>query len=99
MFLPFLTNCHLSRKVLLIMTTTSSDLPQVLNSFPAETLGALRAMNRAFARVVVENHQLGLPMIQFIDGELVETSAESLLPQAHRFLETNGELLPRQTGH
>lgn len=55
-------------------------------------------MNRAFADVVIENHRLGLPVIQLIDGEMVETPAESLLPLARRFLETNGEPLPSQVG-
>ena len=77
---------------------TVSNLPQVLNTFPPETLGALRAMNRAYADVVIENHRLGLPVIQFIDGQVVETPTVSLLPQALRFLETNGELLPEQVG-
>ena len=76
----------------------SSSKPEVLNSFPPETLGALRAMNRAFASVVIENHQLGLPVIQYVDGEMVETPAESLLPLAKRYLETNGEPLPSQIG-
>ena len=55
-------------------------------------------MNRAFADVVIENHRLGLPVIQLMDGEMVETPAESLLPLAKRFLETNGEPLPGQLG-
>ena len=80
------------------MPAPATDRPQVLNSFPPETLGALRAMNRAFARVVIENHRLGLPVIQYLNGEMMETPAESLLPQAQRFLETNGEPLPAQVG-
>ena len=63
-----------------------------------ETIGALRAMNRAYARVVIENHQLGLPVIQYRDGKVVETPTEDLLPLALRFLETNGEPLPEQLG-
>ena len=55
-------------------------------------------MNCAFADVVIENHRLGLPVIQYLNGEMVETPAESLLPQAQRFLETNGEPLPGQVG-
>lgn len=27
-------------------------------------------MNRAYADVVIENHRLGLPVIQFIDGQV-----------------------------
>ena len=70
------------------------ELPPVMNSFPPETIGALRAMNRAFARVVVENHRLGMPVIQYRDGQM----AEELLPLALRFLETNGEPTPAQIG-
>ena len=55
-------------------------------------------MNRAFADVVIENHRLGLPVIHYLNGEMVETPAESLLPLAHRPLETNGEPLPGQVG-
>jgi len=55
-------------------------------------------MNRAFADVVIENHRLGLPVIQCANGEMVETPAESLLPKARRFLETNGEPLPGLVG-
>lgn len=80
------------------MPASQSAPLQVLNSFPPETLGALSAMNRAFADVVIENHRLGLPVIQFLDGQMVETPAESLLPLARRFLETNGEPLPEQVG-
>ena len=72
--------------------------PEVIGLFPVETLRALSAMNRAFADVVIENHRLGLPVIQYLNGEMVETPAESLLPQAQRFLETNGEPLPGQVG-
>lgn len=75
----------------------ATDRPEVLNSFSPETLGVLRAMNR-LARVVIENHRLGLPVIQCLNGEMVETPAESLLPKAQRFLETNGEPLPGQVG-
>ena len=52
----------------------------------------------SFADVVIENHRLGLPVIQYLNGEMVETPAESLLPQAQRLLETNGEPLPGQVG-
>ncbi len=44
---------------------------QVTGTFPPETLGALRAMNRAYARVIIENHRLGLPVIQYLNGEMV----------------------------
>jgi hypothetical protein len=35
---------------------------------------------------------------QFLDGQMVEAPAETLLPLAQRFLETNGEPLPGQVG-
>lgn len=77
---------------------TPSASPVVPNSFPPETVGALRAMNRAYARVVVENHRLGLPVIQYRDGQMVEVPTEELLPRALRILETNGEPTPEQIG-
>jgi hypothetical protein len=80
------------------MNAEKTSHPVVLNSFPPETIGALRAMNRAYAGVVVENHRLGLPVIQYRDGQVVETPTEELLPQALRYLETNGEPLPFQIG-
>ena len=70
----------------------------VLNSFPPETLSALRAMNLAYADVVVENHRLGMPVIQYRDGKTVEVPAEELLPQALQYLATNGEPTPEQIG-
>ena len=76
----------------------ASTLPPVLNSFPPETIGALRAMNRAYAKVVLENHRLGMPVIQYRDGAMVEVPAEELLPLAQQFLETNGEPTPAQIG-
>jgi hypothetical protein len=72
--------------------------PVVLNSFPPETLGALRAMNLAYADVVVENHRVGLPVIQYRDGEMVEVPTAELLPRALHILETNGEPTPEQIG-
>ena len=44
--------------------------PSVLHSFPSETIGALRAKNLAFADVVVENHRLGMPVMQYCDGAM-----------------------------
>lgn len=72
--------------------------PVVLYSFPPETLGALRAMNRAYAKVVIENHRLGLPVLQWRNGAVAKVPAEELLPQALRYLETNGEPTPEQIG-
>jgi hypothetical protein len=77
------------------MTTSH---PAVLNSFPPETLEALSAMNMAFADVVIENHRLGLPVLQWRDGAVARVPAEELLPLALRFMETNGEPTPEQIG-
>lgn len=65
---------------------------------PSATTGVLRAMNRAFAKVVFENHQLGLPVIQYHNGQMVETPTADLLPLAERFLASNGELTATQLG-
>ena len=75
-----------------------STLPPVINSFPPETIGALRAMNLAYADVVLENHRLGMPVIQWRNGAVAEVPTEELLPLALRFLETNGEPTPEQIG-
>lgn len=61
----------------------------------ADTRASLRAMRRAYARVVLENKSWGLPVIQWRDGiGAVEVPAEQLEPLARRILETNGEPLP-----
>ncbi len=75
-----------------------SQLPIIQNSFPPETLGALRAMNLASATVVLENRRLGLPVIQCRDGELVEVPAAEFLPRALQILETSGEPTAEQIG-
>ena len=64
--------------------------------FPgAESLAAMRAMRRAYAKVVLENKAYGLPVIQWRDGiGVVEVPAEQLEPLARRILEVNGEPLP-----
>ncbi len=60
-----------------------------------ETRASMRAMRRAYARVVLENKSWGLPIIQWRDGiGVVEVPAEQLEPLARRILETNGEPLP-----
>ncbi len=61
----------------------------------AETRAALRSMRRAYAKVVLENKALGLPVIQWRPGiGVVEVPAEQLEPLARRILEVNGEPLP-----
>jgi predicted ABC-type ATPase len=63
--------------------------------FSEETRAALRAMRRAYARVVLENLTYHLPVIQWREGRgMVAVPAELLAPLAHRILETNGEPLP-----
>jgi predicted ABC-type ATPase len=63
--------------------------------FSDETRAAMRALRRAYARVVLENIAYGLPVIQWRDGRgVVAVPAELLAPFARRILETNGEPLP-----
>ena len=55
-------------------------------------------MNRAYARVVEENHLFGLPVIQYRDGKIMEVPTAELLPRALQILDTNGEPTPEQIG-
>ncbi len=60
-----------------------------------ETRRSMRAMRRAYAKVVLENLSFGLPIIQWRQGiGVVEVPAEQLVPLARRILEVNGEPLP-----
>ncbi len=62
-----------------------------------ETRRALRAMRRAYARVVLENKAWGLPVIQWHEGRgTVEVPAEQLEPFARRILEVDGDPLPEE---
>lgn len=62
-----------------------------------ETRRAMRAMRRAYARVVLENKAWGMPVIQWREGRgVVEVPAEQLEPLARRILEVNGEPLPEE---
>jgi len=64
-------------------------------TFEDETRRSMRAMRRAYARVVLENKAWGLPVIQWREGRgVVEVPAEQLEPFARRILEVNGEPLP-----
>ena len=59
------------------------------------TRRSLRAMRRAYARVVLENKAWGLPVIQWRDGiGVVEVPPEQLEPFARRILEVDGDPLP-----
>jgi predicted ABC-type ATPase len=59
------------------------------------TRRSVRAMRRAYARVVIENKAWGLPVIQWRDGiGVVEVPAEQLEPFARRILEVDGDPLP-----
>lgn len=73
---------------------TKLDEPGVFT--PAEeTRRSMRAMRRAYAKVVLENLSFGLPVIQWRQGiGVVEVPAEQLEPLARRILEVNGEPLP-----
>ena len=62
-----------------------------------ETRRSMRAMRRAYARVVLENKAWGLPVIQWREGRgTVEVPAEQLEPFARRILEVNGDPLPEE---
>ncbi len=62
-----------------------------------ETRRSLRAMRRAYARVVLENKAYGLPVIQWRDDRgVVEVPAEQLEPLARRILEVDGDPLPEE---
>lgn len=57
---------------------------------------SMRAMRKAYADAVLENLRFGLPVIQYLDGKVVEVPAEQLAPHARRILEANGEYLPEE---
>jgi predicted ABC-type ATPase len=60
-----------------------------------ETRRSLRAMRRAYARVILENKAWGLPVIQWREGRgVVEVPPEQLEPFARRILEVEGDPLP-----
>ena len=60
-----------------------------------ETRRSLRAMRRAYARVILENKAWGLPVIQWREGRgVVEVPPEQLEPLARRILEVDGDPLP-----
>jgi predicted ABC-type ATPase len=60
-----------------------------------ETRRAMRAMRRAYAKVVLENKAWGLPVIQWREGRgVVEVPPEQLEPLARRILEVDGDPLP-----
>eukprot|EP01035_Chromulina_nebulosa_P036460 gene36460-biopygen23954 len=62
-----------------------------------ETRRSMRAMRRAYARVVLENKAWGLPVIQWREGKgVVEVPAEQLEPLARRILEVDGDPLPAE---
>jgi len=64
-------------------------------TFEEETRRSMRAMRRAYARVVLENKSYGLPVIQWRDAVgVVEVPAEQLEPLARRILEVDGDPLP-----
>jgi predicted ABC-type ATPase len=64
-------------------------------TFEEETRRSLRAMRRAYARVVLENKAYGLPVIQWRDGiGVVEVPPEQLEPFARRILEVDGDPIP-----
>lgn len=66
-------------------------------TFEEETRRSMRAMRRAYARVVLENKAYGLPVIQWRDDVgVVEVPPEQLEPLARRILEVDGDPLPEE---
>lgn len=64
-------------------------------TFEEEPRRSMRAMRRAYAKVVLENKAYGLPVIQWRqDRGVVEVPAEQLEPFARRILEVDGDPLP-----
>lgn len=60
-----------------------------------ETRKSLRAMRRAYARVVLENNAWGLPVIQWREGRgVVHVPPQQFEPLARRILEVDGDPLP-----
>jgi len=69
--------------------------PAATLEFREETRRSMRAMRRAYARVVLENKAWGLPVIQWREGRgVVEVPPEQLEPLARRILEVDGDPLP-----
>jgi len=65
--------------------------------FDDMTRASMRAMRRAYATVVLENLEWGMPVIQWRDRiGVVEVPPEKLAPLARRILEVNGEPLPEE---
>ena len=83
-------------KVTFMADPSSTKLEEAGVFTPAEeTRRSMRAMRRAYAKVVLENLSYGLPVIQWRQGiGVVEVPAEQLEPLARRILEVNGEPLP-----
>jgi len=66
-------------------------------SFEEVTRASMRAMRMAYADVILENLEWGLPVIQWRDRiGVVEVPPEQLAPFARRILEVNGEPLPEE---
>jgi predicted ABC-type ATPase len=87
-----------SASVRFMPATPSGQLAEpAVMTFEEETRRSVRAMRRAYARVVLENKAWGLPVIQWRDGiGVVEVPPEQLEPLARRILEVNGDPLPAE---
>lgn len=85
-----------SASVRFMPDTRAPTLEEAAAFTPAEeTRRSLRAMRRAYARVVLENKAWGLPVIQWREGRgVVEVPPEQLEPLARRILEVDGDPLP-----
>jgi len=93
---PRLALIEQSAKVRLMPEGTSPVVEESVAMTPEEeSRRSLRAMRRAYARVVLENKAWDLPVIQWREGRgLVEVPAEQLEAFARRILEVDGDPLP-----
>lgn len=94
---PLLARIEREASIRIMPEVTPTAVEEPVSVWPdAETRASMRALRKAFADAVLENLRFGLPVIQYLDGKVVETPAENLAPFARRILAANGELLPEE---
>jgi predicted ABC-type ATPase len=94
---PLLARIEREASIRIMPEVTPTAVEEPVSVWPdAETRASMRALRKAFADAVLENLRFGLPVIQYLDGKVVETPAEDLAPLARRILAANGELLPEE---
>ncbi len=95
---PRLAQIELSSHVRIMPDSPPQTVEEPVAFVPGEeTRRSMRAMRRAYARVVLENKAWGLPVIQWREGRgTVEVPAEQLEPFARRILEVDGDPLPEE---